>query len=488
VAYFTTEIQGPELWRAVWDRSFYMSEPQAVLNLEGAIQDLANREVICRLKAKATDGKSLVLQTQKIRLNGQRKGEVGFDVKTLPVGEYQVTIQPVANTANVEMPVTAVLRKLPVREGAVQYTDYGAFLRDGRAFFPFGIYYVQRYFDDKKILDEYAGVKFSTFIMESKNAPGYIEMINRMKPHSLTAMASIISSDEIGVIRKNDRTAPGLKPYETAARLFVQSVNQQAGSNLWGWYTTDEPEMGFGLELTKAFHRLVKTIDPYHPTMTVTQAPRLYPVFTDAVTDILGIDPYPGFPGGNMRIISGFTEMARRAAKNRPVVVVLQSFYDEGQRMPNPTELRCMTYLSLIHGANGILYYAYDYKGAVLHTKEKAVWQALKTLATEMDQLRPVLTAPPCESMQAVKKGKTEIDLRLISEGKSCYLLAANPDKEPVRNVGFEIKPTRSGADLKLADQTQVLFENRNISVLNRGWSDDFAGYGVHLYKIDLRK
>src|SRR4030095_711137 len=60
-------------------------------------------------------------------------------------------------------------------------------------------------------------------------------------------------------------------------------------------------------------------------------------------------------------------------------------------RGPTPRELRCMTYLALIHGANGLIYYYY--RDIKMMYDSEARWAILKTIGQEVKDLSPVLIA-----------------------------------------------------------------------------------------------
>ena len=57
--------------------------------------------------------------------------------------------------------------------------------------------------------------------------------------------------------------------------------------------------------------------------------------------------------------------------------------------MPTPAEMRCLTYLAVVHGANGIFYWNYPEVKA-----DATSWEALKKIAAELRQLRTWLVAP----------------------------------------------------------------------------------------------
>ncbi len=66
---------------------------------------------------------------------------------------------------------------------------------------------------------------------------------------------------------------------------------------------------------------------------------------------------------GAVERVAETTTMARRLIDDRkPVWIVLQAFGGEarGWRMPDPASLRAMAYAAIIHGATGLIYFAFD--------------------------------------------------------------------------------------------------------------------------------
>ncbi|MBM4050450.1 MAG: hypothetical protein FJ279_35595, partial [Planctomycetes bacterium] len=148
------------------------------------------------------------------------------------------------------------------------------------------------------------------------------------------------------------------------------------------WYLNDELPPSY-LPRLRARYQLVKELDPDHPTWIVhyySDAKSLAP-YADT-TDVLGVDPYP-IASKPVTYVSTMVKAANQAVRgHRGLWVVPQAFAWwqcvpelrqkkrpptaeelEKKRAPTIPEMRCMTYLALIHGAKGIIYYSlYDLK------------------------------------------------------------------------------------------------------------------------------
>ena len=185
-----------------------------------------------------------------------------------------------------------------------------------------------------------------------------------MKPFGLVPIKGIQNMKEVhGYDSARDYSGKGMREGRLPkARKAVRMITSLVPENILAWYTRDEPnELMY--PLVKGLHDIVNEEDPYHPSLTVIFSPHLFPAYHSA-TDILGPEIYPGFPGGRVGRVGEAMGKAVGDMRGKPVIAVLQTFYeDNGGRMPNRSELRCMTYHSIVHGVTGILYFSYHYGG-----------------------------------------------------------------------------------------------------------------------------
>ncbi len=131
--------------------------------------------------------------------------------------------------------------------------------------------------------------------------------------------------------------------------------------------------------------------------------------------------------------------MARASAASggkKPLLPVLQIFaWTATDRYPTAAELKCMVYLSLIHGARGIGYYSYNHvtgkKGVTFAQEQPEVWNSLKSVNAELQQIGPfLLDATPDQSVTLKEQG-TGVEFRAFSSGNNHVILAANPSETP---------------------------------------------------------
>lgn len=118
-------------------------------------------------------------------------------------------------------------------------------------------------------------------------------------------------------------------------------------------------------------------------------------------TDIVMVDWYP-VPHLALDSVADQLDEARRGAGGKPAWMILQAFdwRDFPQRNPKKprvgrfpdfSEIRFMTYLSIIHGAEGIFYYTFAKPGELTLKDSPEQWQAVQRIAGELRELKPIL-------------------------------------------------------------------------------------------------
>ncbi len=255
-----------------------------------------------------------------------------------------------------------------------------------------------------------------------------------------------------------------------------------------GWYLDEEPTGHGYLELKRtgnldlmparyeAFVRrraAIKALDPRHPVFPLDAGfipPGLSAWWDRWSTsgDVSAHDLYPLQPG--TADIEALARSVLRAVhlnrERKPVWIALQAFgglpgLEAPMRMPAADELRGMAFTAIIHGATGIILFAYDSRatrqGHVLgispHTPERydsyavatasqaaasgALWAGAATLNAELERLAPRLlspTAPLRYDVYCSGESGTSSPIRtmLKKTGGVYTLLAANVEGRPM--------------------------------------------------------
>lgn len=151
---------------------------------------------------------------------------------------------------------------------------------------------------------------------------------------------------------------------------------------LFAWYLADEPE-GYGdtPDVLRQAYAIIKSIDPDHPVVVLTNAPGMLQRY-DGCADIIVADPYP-IPRHPLAMVAEWTDVCVAAARvhGQAPWMTPQGFgwSDIGDsEAPSPTreELTNMLYTCLIHGAKGILWWSYS-------TPRRNYWPHFRKMARE---------------------------------------------------------------------------------------------------------
>lgn len=321
--------------------------------------------------------------------------------------------------------------------------------------------------------------------------------------------AGLMTWTSAGVIDLKDEDASGralvdrvnaVKSHPSLA--FLETVDEPA----WTWM---KPEPRISAEAFAKSYPIVKSADPHHLLYTNHAPTNLISTLTayNAGTDIVAVDIYPVNPGNlkpqyalfedgyqgdlNNIYISQVGEycdkMRKVAGPHRPVFMVLQAFAwemltEEKDRDPAkvlyPTyeQSRFMAWQSIIHGANGILYW-----GSYYTPQPSDCWTGITRVTREIADL----AGPVAERTAHVDIHITYHEIgRSVDDGIQWlakeyggkrYLFTCNADKHPCRATVI----TPGGWK-----RCTVLNEDRELPVSEAGITDDWPAFGVHLYEF----
>ena len=191
---------------------------------------------------------------------------------------------------------------------------------------------------------------------------------------------------------------------------------------------------------------------------------------------------------GAQRLITDMQTMVRdRKNSCNPSHCILagpQAFAEKPTwtRYPTAEEIKLMGYLSVIHGANGVVYFSYP---SARRSPGEVVYKAVLKTLKELSDLKEVFLSGKTAALPlpvvikgAVKDkdGNDSINMLAKVLGKDLYILAANSAASPitVRFRGIQGK------------KVFLPFEKRSLSIQKGTLTDTFPAYGVHVYKITL--
>jgi hypothetical protein len=156
---------------------------------------------------------------------------------------------------------------------------------------------------------------------------------------------------------------------------------------------------------------------------------------------------------------------------------------------PTPEQTVSEVWLSLIHGANGILYFIDSWNPSF---REDAIFEnqpmvaAVTALDAQIKKLAAQLNSPTLSDIIGVATtggdadgGAPPVDVMVKATGTTLYVFAA-VSQAGAATASFTIKGLEGKA------VATVVGESRTLDVVGGTFSDAFVANGVHIYTIDL--
>ncbi len=347
---------------------------------------------------------------------------------------------------------------------------------DGKPYFPVGMYTLQ----DK------AGKDHDAILKEAREAGFNTTVFYAWTVETVTPLLDAAARQ--GIRAFVYPTVPfSLRKTEFAREEQIADIKARMNHPaLLGWYLVDEPE-GIGKakpDQVQELNKLVKELDPNHPTALVIMNPKPAAGYFDCA-DITWTDPYP-IPKWSVNVVKHWVgDAVAIAGPNRPVWAIPQAhdlnvwrtgkIVDEHR--PTDGEERCMTYLALTHGAKGIIYWAHTASRYYIRDYPEH-WEYMKKLAGELRDLSPVLLTTSLPA-PAFEPASAPLSTMMKVHDGSIYVFAVNRDKAP-HKIAFRLPKAAQ-------PKGEVLFEKRSISAENGVLTDEFDALEVHVYRLPVR-
>ncbi len=325
--------------------------------------------------------------------------------------------------------------------------------------------------------------------------PAELEAVNRVLNSETCSLGLSVKDVILSAIPARDAATKTaiLMEYLDNQMPYLTPVIKAAMTHpaLAGIFIFDEPlnNIAFGqIPVGREYYRRLKALDGYHPVF-VNWNPGIYQFPDDWFDwmDMLGIDPYwtPEYAGssGTIDYVGWMAHhVARKAERLRvvPVTVLMGSEYNGIlKRALLPVEQIGQTYLALIHGVKGIVYFPYPERSQIS-------WDTLCELARRMRRLGPVCLAPALPQTVAYSGGPYDLDARkmpdiqvaLKRDPEGGYvLLAASVAYRPVA-AAFATPLLDGGGTVA------ELFAGTAYEVKAGGFQDTFEPLGARAYRI----
>lgn len=329
------------------------------------------------------------------------------------------------------------------RDARYRFRSDGVLLEDGKAFFPLGFYYVGWKRTDAErdaAVADMSAWGYNTVHMGVRKDEPAKDSYGKFLDNCARLGMRVVTEFEDGV-----EPEPIIRRYREKPAVMA-------------WNPGDEPaRKGLLAEDMFRLYDRFKQLDPEHFVYTVICVPSRYAKFAPG-TDVLAPDVYP-VPTLPISNVSDCLAEARIASGRAGCALwgVCQAFggqhfakISKWKRPPDGREFRGMSYLALMAGAKGLMYYVY-HDGCFVLLKEPELLAAVKAFPAEMSEVAPFVLAGECRQLA---KGEKGLYSAMWTDRGQDLFVAVNTTTVPVRvNVPFgdgrllygERKPSNGG-------------------------------------------
>jgi hypothetical protein len=357
-----------------------------------------------------------------------------FDLRAenVPVGEYVVAATLVSGgkkIAEAKQPLVVIRRE----QSHVVLNSNGFLEYRGEAIFPLGI------FNGPAKVKEMGEAGFT--VNHAYNAAN-VEPGER--PHDEEAKAFLDETEKNGMkalflIPRGLAFSGDWEGFRRRIRMFK---NHPA---LLAWDEEEGIARGdMDMKALATMRRIIREEDPYHPFMVgdsrdvITEVKDRSNFFPLKYMD-LGMWWWYPIPAGAARenMLEGdeFTKASELTPPsfltlrntNKPLWVGVQSYAKPNKtgRYPTAEEYRAQAYLSIIHGAKGLMWYGGSVDGGIYLDAKAGHWEELKKLVRELRDRSDVFMAPPAEGTTVMPK-EAPVSVLVKKVGERKMVMAVN--------------------------------------------------------------
>ena len=178
---------------------------------------------------------------------------------------------------------------------------------------------------------------------------------------------------------------------------------------------------------------------------------------------------------------SGVERLLDASRRRKPILAMIEAAsVVEGTARPTPDQMRAAAWIALVSGAAGIAYYCHDFEPELNETDcldHAPTRDAMQRINAEISQLAPALNSPTVSNGVTVDSD-APIATRLTRIAGTTYLFAAALSNETTE-ARFDLRAIGDAS-------AEVIGEDRDVSIKAGTLEDNFDGYAVHLYRIEL--
>jgi len=393
---------------------------------------------------KDKQGKLIARETSVVKNNNETQ-EIQLALKsTLPIGDYEWNFQLQSSEGNIWEQVSKaihVVSQMP----KVYIDETGRTIRNGKPFFPFGIYLGEKNDDTNEDLARIAKAGFNTILSYryGQFKPDPERYMNDAQKNNL---AVIFSVKDLYAKTPGAYADPKSDPIAITEKLVNQFKDNPA---LLAWYTNDESAPVSMPRLQNKYDQ-IKKLDPNHPAFITLFREGQYGKYF-STTDIISSDWYP-FGWAPWSDVSKWTQDAKSATRGAlGLWTVTQihngTLYRGGDKPQDPVytptyqAMKNFAFQAIANGANGLLFYSYFdlWYDTTKREKSQAAfdkrWPDVVKVASDINSLIPILENGKDVPVKVLSGA---IAVRAIECQNQLYLIAANPDVK-VRRLSVQL-------------------------------------------------
>jgi hypothetical protein len=410
-----------------------------------------------RLAGSATPARNLPLGPE-----GQ--WELRHPATGLLAGQYGLQLiayQGAAEVARLDLPI----QRSGPRDAEAGYDDRLRLFVGGQPLFPMGLHYLS----DEDQFTALSEAGFNTLILPSRLAG-----MNRVQALAQSGLRVVISSSSLES-----------SFWRTMQEKFVRSPE------VIGWYVLHKPATQMppvAPEMMLDLGQRIAVLDPARPVL-LAEASVSHLVDYVPACDVLMPWTEPE-PPGDLRSVDVMLREAMAAAGGHkpvwPMLPLTGMAYSTDVRLdpkttgrpPTPAEYRCMAFLALARGANGLFAHGHLVPAArnqrAYHVAVDAppLWEMAQTVAAQVRIIAPILLyGEPVE----ITGDSPQVALRALRYREGTYILAAN--------ISAEASPLTFRVPSLTSPELQLAFDNRRLVSPQAGlYSEVLEPHGVRLY------
>lgn len=206
--------------------------------------------------------------------------------------------------------------------------------------------------------------------------------------------------------------------------------------------------------------------------------------------DIVSFDIYPvtndSLPNGGHElwyVAKGLDRLRSLTGGQRIIWSILECTHvGNAEAIATPAEIRAQAWMSIIHGATGIVWFVHEFAPRFVEAgifEHPDQLRAVTEVNAEITALAEVLNSPTRSDLAFVETPASSVPVDLLCKRHdgSLYVFAVAMDSQPTV-ARIHVSGTNAGSIV------EALGEDRVLRLDDGAFSDQFDGWGVHLYRI----